>query len=106
MLQTLKMMLLAKAYKNKFVIPLDFEMLDIAMPYYQAVLGNKLCYEVTFNDYGKVINATGKAVNPDAKYEMKGITLEYEIFTQPDITHRITTEYQILALQCDRVLRH
>ena len=25
---------IAKAYKKKFIIPLDFEMLDTAMPYY------------------------------------------------------------------------
>ena len=41
----------ADAYGNKFIIPLDFEMLDSAAPYYQAGLGNRLCYEITFNDY-------------------------------------------------------
>ena len=35
---------IAKAYENKFIIPLDFEMLDSAMSYYQAGLGNRLCY--------------------------------------------------------------
>ena len=42
---------IAKAYGNKFIILLDFEMLDNASPYYQAGLGNRLCYEITFNDY-------------------------------------------------------
>ena len=42
---------IADAYRNKFIIPLDFEMLDSAAPYYQAGLGNRLCYEITFNDY-------------------------------------------------------
>ena len=42
---------IADAYGNKFIIPLDFEMLDSAAPYYQAGFGNKLCYELTFNDY-------------------------------------------------------
>ena len=50
-----------------FIIPLDFELLDSVMPYYQAGLGDRLCYEIPFNDYGKVINATGQAVTPDAK---------------------------------------
>ena len=27
---------IADTYGNKFIIPLDFEMLDSAMPYYQA----------------------------------------------------------------------
>ena len=31
---------IADAYGNKFIIPLDFEMLDSAAPYYQAGLGN------------------------------------------------------------------
>ena len=42
---------IADAYGNKFIIPLDFEMLDSAAPYYQAGLRNRLCYEITFNDY-------------------------------------------------------
>ena len=42
---------IADAYRNKFIIPLDFEMLDSAAPYYQAGLRNRLCYELTFNDY-------------------------------------------------------
>ena len=42
---------IADAYGNRFIIPLDFEMLDSAAPYYQAGLGNRLCYELTFSDY-------------------------------------------------------
>ena len=42
---------IANTYGNKFIIPLDFEMLDSAAPHYQAGLGNRLCYELTFNDY-------------------------------------------------------
>ena len=42
---------IADAYRNKFIIPLDFEMLDSSAPYYQAGLGNRLCYELIFNDY-------------------------------------------------------
>ena len=42
---------IADAYGNKVIIPLDSEMLDSAAPYYQAGLGNRLCYKLTFNDY-------------------------------------------------------
>ena len=42
---------IADAYGNKFIIPLDFEMLDSAAPSYQAGLRNRLCYKITFNDY-------------------------------------------------------
>ena len=41
----------ADAYRNKFIISLDFEMLDSAAPYYQAGLENRLCYKLTLNDY-------------------------------------------------------
>ena len=47
---------IADAYRNKFIIPLDFEMLDSATPYYQAGLRNRLCCELTFNDYNRVTN--------------------------------------------------
>ena len=42
---------IADTHGNKFIIPLDFEMLDSSAPYYQAGLGNRLCYEIMFNDY-------------------------------------------------------
>ena len=42
---------IADVYRNKFIIPLDFEMLDSAARYYQAGLGNRQCYELTFNAY-------------------------------------------------------
>ena len=48
---------IADAYGNKFIIPLDFETLDSAVPYYKAGLGNRLCYELTFNDYNRVIKS-------------------------------------------------
>ena len=41
---------IANAYGNKFIIPLDFEMLDSTIPYHQSELGNKLYYEITFNN--------------------------------------------------------
>ena len=42
---------IADVYGNKFIIPLDCEMLDSAAPYYQAGLRNRLCYEIKLNDY-------------------------------------------------------
>ena len=97
---------IADAYRNKFIIPLDFEMLDSAAPYYQAGLGNRLCYELTFNDYNRVIKSAVSPKVPDAKYKITDISLEYEIATQPDLTRSIRSEYQHMALLYDRVLRH
>ena len=97
---------IADAYGNKFIILLDFEMLDSAAPYYQAGLGNRLCYELTFNDYNRV---TEYALSPkvtDAKYKITDISLEYEITTQPNLARSIRSEYQHTALLYDRILRH
>ena len=72
------------AYGNKFIIPLNFEMLDSAALYYQAGLGNRLCYELTFNNYNRVTKSGVSSPNvPDAKYKVTDISLEYEIATQP-----------------------
>lgn len=103
---------MAETYKNKFIIPLDFEMLDSTSPYYQAGLGNRLCYEITFNNYDRVIksipskSATGQTKNPDAKYKISNISLEYEIVIQPTLASRIRSEYQNMVLLYDRILRH
>ena len=74
----------ADAYGNKFIIPLDFEMLDSAAPYYQAGLGNRLRYKLTFNDYNQVTKSRVSSPKvPNAKYKITDISLEYEIATQP-----------------------
>ena len=77
---------IADAYGNKFIIPLDFEMLDSAAPYYQAGFGNRLCYELTFNNYNRVTKSGVSLPKvPDAKYKITDTSLEYEIATQPDL---------------------
>ena len=82
-------------------------MLDSLAPYYQAGLGNRLCYEITFNNYNRVIKTLiSSAKVPDVKYEISNISLEYEIITQPTLARSIETEYDEMALLYDRVLRH
>ena len=98
---------IADAYGNKFIIPHDFEMLDSAAPYYQAGLGNRLCYEITFNDYNRVTKSRVSSPKvPDAKYNITDISLEYEIATHPDLARSIRSEYQHMALLYERILRH
>ena len=102
---------IAETYKNKFIIPLDFEMLDSTIPYYQAGLGNRLCYEITFNDYTRVIKSSPDKSGtttpaPDANYEISNISLEYEIVTQPSLANRVRSQYMEMALLYSRVLRH
>ena len=81
---------IANTYENKFIIPLDFKMLGSTIPYYQLGLGNRLCYELMFNDYNRVI-ISGKQ---DAKYEISDISLDYEIVTHPDLARLVSDEYQ------------
>ena len=89
-----------EAYGNKFLIPFDFEMLDSSAPYYQAGLRNRLCYEITFSDYNRVIKSA--VASPDAKYVISNLSLEYEIVTQPTLAKHISDEYQNMALLYDR----
>ena len=81
-------------------------MLDHAAPYYQAGLGNRLCYKITFNDYNWVIKSAMSPKVPDAKYKITDISLKYEIITQPDLTRSIRSEYQSMTLFYDGILRH
>ena len=95
---------IADTYGSKFVIPLDFEMLDSSLPYHQSGLRNRLCYEITFNNYNLVIKSA--IASPDANYKITDLSLEYGIVTQPTLAKYISDEYQNMALLYDRVLRH
>ena len=95
---------IADAYGNKFLIPLNFEMLDSSAPCYQAGLRNRLCYEITFSDYNGVVSSP--VASPDATYRITDISLEYEIITQPDLARSIKAEYDEMVLYYDRILRH
>ena len=93
---------IAEAYGNKFIIPLDFEMLDSAMPYYQVALRNRLSYELQVNDCNQVINSS----KTDATYKITDISLEYDIVTQPELARSVRSEYDKMVLLYDRVIQH
>ena len=93
---------IADAYGNKFIIPLDFEMLESAMPYYQVGLRNRLSYELKFKDYNRVINSS----KTDATYKITDISLEYDIVTQPELARSVRSEYDKMVLLHDRVIQH
>ena len=65
---------MAATFDNKFCIPLDFEILESDLPFYQYGLGSRLTYEITFADYSDVI----KASNPDASYTISNNSLEFD----------------------------
>ena len=95
---------IADVYSNRFYIPLDFDLLENHMPFYQSALGDRLEYEFTFNDYNRVIWATG---DTDDSYDIENVSLEYEMVTQPELTRMISNQYSArLAILYDHILRH
>ena len=95
---------IAAAYANRYHIPLDFELLESHMPFYQSALGYRLEYELTFNEYSRVAVATGDAA---ASYTIDNIALEFDMVTQPDLARQIRNQYACrMAVLYERVLRH
>ena len=79
----------AKAFNNRFYIPLDFELLTSHLPFCQSALGDRLSYELTFNNYSDVIVST----DTSAVYKITGISLEFDMVTNPDLTRLIKMQY-------------
>ena len=94
---------IAKAYGNRFCIPLDFELLETHMPFYQAGLGDRLEYELTFNDYHKVIKST----DATSSYTIKNICLEFDIVSDTELARQIRQQVSDkMVILYDRILRH
>ena len=72
-------------YGNKFYVPVDFELLTDHQPFYQAWLADRLSYELTLNNYSKVVSST----DANAKYIISGISLEYEVVTNAELARRM-----------------
>ena len=53
------------------------------LPFYQSALGDRLEYDLTFNDYSRVILAS---------YRVENISLELDIVNQPDFTRLIANQ--------------
>ena len=97
---------IAKAYGNRYYIPLDFELLESHMPFYPSALGDRLEYELTFNDYNRVIQASGENLETTS-YRIDNICLEFEKVTHPDLARIIRGQYAgTCAVLYDRILRH
>ena len=94
---------IADTFGNRFYIPLDFELLEAHMPYYQSGLGDRLEYELTFNDYSRVIMASA----PDSTYAINNISLEFDMVTHADLATMVRNQYMgKMSILYDRVLRH
>ena len=91
----------ASIYDNRFCIPLDFELLESTIPFYQYGLGSRLTYELTSNDYGDVIKST----ETDATYTISNISLEFDTIINASLASQIRTEYMKMSILYDRILR-
>ena len=93
---------IATVFGNKFCIPLDFEILESAMPFYQSSLSSRLSYELTFNEYKRVI----KSSKTDPTYTISNISLEFDTLSNSRLASDIRTEYMKTSILYDRILRH
>ena len=92
-----------KAFGNMFCIPLDFEMLSSHNPFFQFELKDRLSYELTFNNYGKVVVSTDTA----ASYSITDIHLEFDVVSSPELATMIRNMYNGKSIvMYDRVIRH
>ena len=73
------------------------------MPFFQSELHDRLSYELTFNNYGKVVVSTDQ----EASCTISDIHLEFEVITSPEIASalRIKQSGKHTVLY-DRVVRH
>lgn len=93
----------SETYGSRFYIPLDFELLESHMPFFQSGLGDRLEYELTFNDYSRVIRSQDNT----ASYKIENISLEYDMVSHPELARMIQSQYSgRLAILYDRILRH
>ena len=91
------------AYDNLFCIPLDFELLSSHAPFFQSELKDKLSYELTFNNYGKVVVST----DTDASYSVSDIRLEFETITSPELATTLRNQHKgKFTVLYDRVVKH
>ena len=94
---------ISDAYGNRFYHPLNFELLETSMPFYQSALGDRLEYELTFNEYSKTILSS----DTNSNYVVENICLEYDMVTDMELAMQIANQYEDrIAIYYDRVLRH
>ena len=91
---------ISEAYGSRFYHPLDFEIFESHMPFYQSALEDRLEYELTFNDYSRVIVSDG-----DGSYTIENISLEFDMVTNVELARMIRNQYAS-RLAILYVLRH
>ena len=73
------------------------------MPFFQSELQDRLSYELTFNNYGKVVVSTDNT----ASYTISDIHLEFEVITSPELAQQLRVKHNGKhTVLYDRVVRH
>ena len=94
---------IGETYSNRFCIPLDFELLESHMPFFQHELKDRLSYELTFNNYGKVIVSTDNT----ASYTISDIHMEFDTITSPELATMLKNQHRgKFTVLYDRIQRH
>ena len=88
---------ISKTLGNRFVIPVDFELLHEIAPLLSSHL-DALKFELTFNDPQSVMlgstDALASATNHDYDYEVNDIHLEYDVITDTSLSQTVTNMYR------------
>ena len=88
---------------NRFMIPIDFELLKDIEPYYQAGIGDKLVLELTFNDPSAVILGS-TSTDSNYNYQFFDINIEWDQITDNNLANAMLSWYEMLALPFKRFL--
>ena len=79
----------AGLFGNRFCIPLDFEILETDMPFYQTAFNDSLEYEFTIKNHHDIIKATGT----DCEFKISNITLEFQKIKSDMLVKEIKHNY-------------
>ena len=91
---------MASIFKNRFCIPLDFEILESSLPLYQCGLDSCLTCELTFANYSDVI----KSMDTNATYTISNISLEFDTIINASLASQIRTEYMTSSILRARII--
>ena len=92
---------ISKTLGNRFVIPVDFELLHEIAPLLSSHL-NDIKFELTFNDPQSVIlgstDTLASATNQDYNYEVNDIHLEYDVIKDTSLSQTVIDMYREMTI--------
>ena len=94
--------IMTSIFKNRFCIPLEFELIHTHAPFFPGALNEKLSYELTFNSYDQVLLSS----DTNAKYQISNISLEFDIVMHKELARMVLQKYQQYPVFYQRVLHH